>query len=111
MTNPNKAKGSKAERLVRDFLIACGVRCQRIPAGASLDEADLFVSDPRWPSIDVKDHAAFQPAWLDRAQEQKIHAGRTFGVVWHKRRGKSNPAEWFVTMLGADFVTLMEGKE
>lgn len=111
VSNPQKAQGSRAECLVRDFLIACGVRCQRIPSGAFLDEGDIFVSDPRWPSIDVKDHAAFQPRWLDRAQEQRTHSGRLFGVVWHKRRGKGNPAEWFVTMLGSDFVTLMENQK
>lgn len=108
MANAAKAKGSKAERDVADFLAAVGVPCERIPAGATLDRGDLWVPNAAWPTIDVKNQQALDLAgWIDRAQEQAYNAGREAGVVWHKRRGKASPADWYVTMTGADFAALM----
>lgn len=108
MSNPQKAKGSRAERAVADYLIAQGVPCERIPAGATNDRGDLWVPDSRFPSIDVKDHRSIELAqWVDRANEQRVHAGRSAGVVWHKRRGRSNPAEWYVTTSGEGLLRLI----
>ena len=120
MTNPSKAKGSRAERAVADYLIGLGIPCERIPAGANLDRGDLWVPAvaPRgdlhvplieFPAIDVKDHATPRLGeWVDRAAEQAHNAGRRAGIVWHKRRGHSDPGRWFVTTSGEMFLALME---
>ena len=109
MANAAKAKGSRAERQVADFLISNGIETDRIPAGATLDRGDLWVSHRGFPTIDVKDHAQMQlAAWIDRAAEQAENAKRPCGVVWHKRRGKGSPAEWYVTMSGAAFISIVE---
>lgn len=47
------------------------------------------------------------PGWVDEAQAEAVNAGVDVGVVWHHRRGKSSPAEGFVTMSGAAFVRLL----
>jgi len=42
MANPSKAKGSKHEKAVRDYLVAHGFpHVERMPAGATLDRGDL----------------------------------------------------------------------
>lgn len=109
MTNPSKAKGSRAERQLADALTAAGWPCERIPAGATADRGDLWVPIIEWPSIDVKDHAAHSlGAWIDRAQVQAINAGRTAGAVVWKRRGKADPADWFFVMSVRGFCEHME---
>ena len=109
MTSAQKRKGYAAERAVADYLIALGIDCERIPAGATADRGDLWVPRIEFPSIDVKDHATTRLGeWVDRAAEQAHNAGRHAGVVWHKRRGFSSPSKWFVTTSGEMFLQLME---
>ena len=108
MTNANKAKGARAERQVADYLIERGVVVERIPAGATADRGDLWLEGVSMPTIDVKDRAQMAlGAWIDRAAEQAENARRPFGVVWHKRKQKGSPADWYVTMTGAAFVDLI----
>jgi Holliday junction resolvase len=108
MANPQKRKGSLAERQVADYLLSLGIPCERIPAGASADRGDLWVPVIEFPTIDVKNHATLALAeWVDRANEQAHNAGRVAGVVWHKRRGKTSPADWYVTTSGHNFLKLL----
>ena len=110
MTNPQKRKGSDAERAVVEYLATLGVSAQRIPAGATDDRGDLFVPLIEWPSIDVKNYTSYAGQlshWIDRANDQAHHAGRRFGVVWFKRTRKTSPADWYVAMSGESFTTLM----
>ena len=108
MANPSKAKGARAERAVADYLLSIGIPCERIPAGATADRGDLFVPIIEFPTIDVKDRTTLDLAgWVDRAAEQAHNAGRSAGVVWHKRRGKTSPAEWYVTTSGKQFLHLL----
>ena len=110
MTNPQKRKGSEAERAVVEYLAKLGVIAQRIPAGATDDRGDLFVPIIEWPSIDVKNYSSYSGQlshWIDRANDQAANAGRRFGVVWFKRTRKTSPADWYVAMTGEAFTTLM----
>ena len=110
MTNPQKRKGSDAERAVVEYLASIGVRAQRIPAGATDDRGDLFVPIIEWPSIDVKNYSSYSGQlshWIDRANDQAGNGGRRFGVVWFKRTRKTSPADWYVAMTGEAFTTLM----
>lgn len=110
MTNKHKAKGSAAERAVATFLLGCGIRSARIPAGATADQGDIFVQNLDWPAIQVKNHARLDLAgWIRDVETQAANANRRNGVVWHKKRGTTDPGEWYVTMSGRTFVELMEG--
>jgi hypothetical protein len=53
-------------------------------------------------SIEAKDQARDAlPSWVDQAVRQ---AGEhRVGIVWHKRRGKPDPMDGFVTMRASDF--------
>lgn len=110
MSNANKAKGSAAERASCDYLNSRGVEAERVPAGATLDRGDLWLPDKNWPAIQVKNHARLDLAgWVDDVEIQAVNAGRENGIVIHKRRGKGNPASWYVTCTLETLVNLMEG--
>ena len=108
MTTPQKRKGTAAERQVADWLIANGVPCERISAGATADRGDLWVPVIEYPTIDVKNHRTIKLAeWVDRAVEQADNAGRAAGVVIHKRPGVTDVGRWYVTTNAAMFLQLI----
>jgi hypothetical protein len=112
MSNPNKAKGSAAERASCDYLNVRGVEAERVPAGATLDRGDIWVPDKNWPAIQVKNHARLDlSGWVDDVAIQARNAGRETGIVIHKRRGKGNPASWYVTCTLDTLITIIEGNK
>lgn len=108
MANPSKVKGTAAEVAVRDYLRANGyLHAERLALGGNLDRGDLTGIDPR-VVIEVKACKALDLAgWVNETDVEVVNAQADIGVVWHKRRGKTNPSQWFVTMNGADFVQLL----
>ena len=112
MSNPNKAKGSAAERAVTDYLNVRGLEAERVPAGATLDRGDIWVPDKSFPAIQVKNHARLDlSGWVDDVAIQARNAGRDTGIVIHKRRGKGNPASWYVTCTLDTLITIIEGNK
>jgi hypothetical protein len=109
MANRSKAKGSAAELAVQRTIIAAGVPCERVPAGATLDRGDLWVPVIEWPSIDVKNCNRLDiSSWVTRAEEQAANAGRRAGVVWAKRVGRIDPLDWYVVTTGRGLLRLLE---
>lgn len=49
------------------------------------------------------------PAWLREAEVERVNDEALIGVVMHKRRGTTDPAEQYVTMTAETFATLLEG--
>lgn len=99
-------KGYSAERAVEVMWNERNRPVMRPRAGAALDIGDL-VGLPVLQS--VKNHRALALAdWVDGMGVQCGNAGLGVGVVWHKRRGKGHPFEWYVTTTGAMAVTLLE---
>ena len=110
MSNPQKAKGAAAERQTCTYLNGRGVDAERVPAGATDDRGDLWIPDRRWPAIQIKNHARLDlSGWVNQVAVQAVNAKRDAGIVVHKRRGKANPADWYVTCTLEAFVTIMEG--
>ena len=92
MANPQKAKGSAFERLVRDYLNEV-VPCERIPPGATLDRGDLWTPHA---AIQCKNHRTLSlGAWLDDTHEQQANAAKRFAGVVVKRKGTTDAAEQF----------------
>jgi hypothetical protein len=107
MTNRSKAKGTAAETAVVGYLNANGYPLaeRRALAGAA-DKGDI--AGVTGVAIEVKNCAKTElGAWVDEANVEARNAGDAAGVVWHKRRGKGSPGEWFVTMDGATFTALL----
>jgi hypothetical protein len=94
MANPSKARGTRWESAIRDYLN--GVLGYSHPTDWRLvkrqaqegakDVGDLHA----WPFIleakDVKSPAV--PTWLRQAEAEAVNAGFPYGVVIHKVRGK-----------------------
>ena len=101
----SRRKGQKAEQAVARMLRAWGwaARTSRSVQGVQ-GGADLITDCPL--SIEVKDHQRIElSAWLDQAVRQ-AEPGRP-GVVFAKRRGRANAAEWYAVMRVADLLELV----
>lgn len=106
MVNPSKAKGTAAESAVVNYLREWWPHAERRALAGSADKGDVTGI----PSvvIEIKNAAklAFGP-WLKEAEVERINAKASLGVVWAKRRGKTDPADWFVVMDGRTFTRLL----
>lgn len=103
----SKAKGTAAETAVVDYLAQNGFPHaeRRVTKGAG-DTGDVAAIPG--VVIEIKNCARLELAqWLDEAVKEQRNAHASIGVVWHKRRNKGNPGQWFVTMSGEQFVALL----
>lgn len=95
MTNPQKAKGSAFERLVRDYL-AQAIPCERIPAGATLDRGDLWTASC---AIQCKSHRTLSlGSWMRDTLQQQTNAAKPLHALVIKRKGTTDPAQQLVVM-------------
>jgi hypothetical protein len=107
----SKAKGTAAETAVVRFLRAVGfTQAERRTLGGAQDRGDI--AGVPGVVIEVKNCARQElPAWVAEAELERDNDRATLGVVWHKRRGKADPADWFVTMSGAQFAALLREQQ
>jgi hypothetical protein len=109
MANANKIKGDAAEREVTRYLQGSGFTASRIPAGSNADIGDVWLPPPL-PAVQVKNVAKLDlSGWCNQVDEQALNANRECGVVVHKRRGKSDPGDWYVTMTLETLTKLLKG--
>lgn len=104
MSATSRRKGNRAEVDVVAALKRLGVDAMtsRASRGGMQGGADVICDLP--VVLEVKDQARDAlPAWVDQARAQADDAP---GAVVHKRRGKANAEQWFVTMQLDDFVEL-----
>jgi hypothetical protein len=101
------------ERVVADFLAVNGFPFadRRVRTGAA-DRGDVggvIVNGGR-VAIECKDVARMNLAgWVTEAETERVNDGALAGVVVHKRRGKGQAGDQYVTMTLADFVALLTG--
>lgn len=109
--NRSKAKGTAAETAVVNYLREQGWACveRRTLAGAH-DKGDIAgVPDT---VIEVKACKTLDlAAWVREANTERDNAGVEYGVVWAKRRGTTDPGDWYVVMDGATFTRLLAAAE
>jgi len=108
---PHKARsrssrlGYDGEHAVQLYLNARGFPCERPRAGMVQDRGDL-IGLPI--VVSIKNVARMDLAgWVGALPRMCRAASVPLGVVWHKRRGRGSPADWYVTMTGETFVALM----
>lgn len=104
-----KARGTRAESDVVTYLMMNGFPdAERRALRGALDAGD--VAGVRDAVIEVKDHADRQrlAEWMAELEAELRAAGASVGGVWHKKRGKSSPGNWYVTMPGWVFVKLLK---
>lgn len=114
MGNPNKAKGDRAERSVRDLLHRSGfLSAFKTRAGWDDDRGDVIVpqrsDETAGMAIQVKDVATPRwTEWLSQVSDQVRNGRHRHGVIWWKRRGISDPGQWLVVMRGHEFLGILE---
>jgi hypothetical protein len=97
--------GYDGERAVEVFLRNRGYGVDRPRAGRHEDIGDL-AGLPL--VVSVKNHAQPRLAeWCNDLEQMIGHSPWETGVVWHKKRGRSDPGLWYVTMTGYDFVPFL----
>jgi hypothetical protein len=103
----SKKKGTAAETAVVQYLRASGfVQAERRTLNGAKDRGDI--AGLPGTVIEVKNCARQElGAWIAEAELERDNDHASLGVVWHKRRGKGHPADWFVTMSGAQFANLL----
>jgi hypothetical protein len=103
-----KAKGAGAERDLRDWLKENGFPyADRRLAGATLDKGDI--SGIPGVTIEIKNHSKMNLAgWIEELNVEMANDKAWTGVVWHKRKGKSSPADWYATMPGSVYLDLLK---
>ena len=103
----SRAKGTAAESAVVTYLQANGFpHAERRALAGVNDRGD--VSGLPGVVIEVKSCVRQElAAWIDEAEVERKNASASVAAVWHKRRGKGSPAQWFVTMTGEQFVNLI----
>ncbi|MFV8127490.1 hypothetical protein [Streptomyces syringium] len=102
-----KKKGTAAETDVVRYLRAAGFpSTERRAQTGNHDRGDI--TGIPGTVIEVKNCARTELAsWVDEAETEGRNDQAHVAVVWHKRRGRSNPADWFVTMTGDQFTWLL----
>ncbi len=104
----SKDKGTAWESEVARVLREAGwTQAERRSLNGSRDLGDITGVDPGIV-IECKNEKRQDLAlWVNEAGAERDNAGAKVGVVWHHRKGKSSPLEGYVTMSGADFLTLL----
>lgn len=101
-----KRKGTAAESAVVTFLRPFFPWADRVPLSGSRDRGDVSLG-PGGPCVEVKNTNRLDLSGaLDEAEEEARNAGAPFGVAWIKRRGRTNPGDWYVVMSGHSFTRL-----
>lgn len=104
----SKRTGTAAETLVVNFLKAHGFRYAERRALAGVNDCGDVTGLPG-VVVEVKAHRELKLAeWMNETEAERKNAHATLAVCWHKRRGKSSPGEWYVTMTGDQFVDLLK---
>jgi Holliday junction resolvase len=102
-----RAKGTAAETAVVRFLQANGYPAAERRALAGSQDCGDIAGLP--VVVEVKNAARTElAAWVDEALKEAVNSGASAAVVWHKRRGKGSPGDWYVTMDGWDFLRFLQ---
>jgi hypothetical protein len=107
MSARSKDKGTAAESAVVAYLRAAGyVHAERRASSGAKDRGDI--AGVYGLVIEVKDCARMElGAWIGEAIAERENDHAVWGVVWHKRRGTTDPGRWFVSMDGETFTRLI----
>lgn len=106
----NKAKGTAAETAIVNYLRQWFPDARRNPPAGAKDVGDIGGVPAVIEVKNVRTTALGE--WLIEAQIEGVNYLDRYGkdlpvAVWHKRRGRGKPADWYVTMDGATFARLL----
>lgn len=93
-----RAKGTAAETAVVRYLQDNGfIHAERRALHGTNDKGDI--TGIPGVVIEVKNHAKLTLAeWVKELQQEMVNANADFGFVVAKKKGTTNPAEWYAVM-------------
>jgi hypothetical protein len=93
-----RAKGTAAETAVVRYLQDNGfIHAERRALHGINDKGDI--TGIPGVVIEVKNHAKLTLAeWVKELQQEMVNANADFGFVVAKKKGTTNPAEWYAVM-------------
>jgi hypothetical protein len=108
MTNRSKAKGTSFESSVLPAIKAKQPLAERRALEGVNDKGDFYIPGEERFIVEAKNHKEMKLSeWIREAEIEAKNAGVPHGVVVHKRRGKTDPREQYVTMKFGDFLDLV----
>ena len=107
MTSPQKRKGSSAELAVAKWLNKLGwVHAERSRAGWTDDRGDI--DGMPGVCIEVKNEKRIDlPGYLRELEVEMANAKAWAGAVIVKRRGSTDPADWYAVMPASVWAQLL----
>lgn len=111
----NRAKGTALETLSTNYLrehVSDFIVRQPLAGSRDLgDVANLRTHNNRPIVVEVKNTARTElGVWAAEAEAERVNAGAVAGVVLHKRVGKGQAGDQWVTMTLRDFVAAITGE-
>ena len=106
--SPHKRKGTTFETLIVRYLQTVGFPyAERRALHGNLDKGDITGCGP--VVFEVKNHAKLTLSeWIKELEAEVENAKADTGCVVAKRRGKSNPGEWYALLPFEWFVELLK---
>lgn len=113
MTNRSKQKGTDFESLIRDYLKEeWSDIVERMTLSGTDDRGDISnfrVGDGQHKiAIECKNvNSLSLSEWVKEAQTEAEHYGAVAGIVVHKRKGKGQGGDQYVTLVLSDLLTIL----
>jgi hypothetical protein len=107
VANRSKVKGTAAESAVARYLSHAGWAAERRALSGTQDRGDI--TGVLGVTIEVKSRNGFFPSeWVDELMKEMMNDGTEVGFVVAKRRGTTDPGEWFCILPLSIMVGLLQ---
>lgn len=105
--NASKAKGTRWESAIVEFLAGFWPHVERRSLNGAKDKGDI--AGIPGVVIEAKNSNRTELAsWVDEAEAEGANAAADVRVVWMHRRGKSSAEHGYVVMTGGQFAYLLK---
>jgi hypothetical protein len=98
VSNPPKVKGTAFESSLLPLIREYHPYAERRALTGAKDKGDFFLPGADFILEAKCVRTMSLGSWLDEAVREAINAEVGYGIVVHKRKGKTDPAEQFATM-------------
>lgn len=108
MTNRSKQKGTSFETAVLPAIQEKRPNAERRALGGVNDKGDFHIPDELRFIVEAKNCKEMDlSGWIREAVREAENAGVPHGVVFHKKRGTTDPREQYATMKVGTFLDLV----